>query len=365
MKFDNFIYLLAVLFLSCNEGVIDKTWERVKLPEIREVVIDSFDIEPINKFPMDIVRINKNLVVRNIMTDTIFRVFSLPDIKYVGWFGTIGKGPNEFLLAPLIREHSGLIQMSGVKKILLVDLPDTNIKNNFKIIEEYIIPGSIHPLNETFTLNDNRFYGIVFGGRLSDIQKRKELVFFNVKTYDTGSLIDFPNSLFGTLTNNNFLYPKLITVSPKNDKFAFCYMLYPLIRIFDKKSQIIKEIWIDGLPKQIKFKNVMSNASDDKISNILLGYGYYQKVISSEKYIYALYSNDKGIKTGKGKYSYGRKLISNPELHVFTWEGNSVLRISLRKGISSMELSEDERYIYSVDADIMDKIFRYDLKNVW
>ncbi|MGV8096469.1 MAG: BF3164 family lipoprotein [Mangrovibacterium sp.] len=250
MRFNCFFYLVFTVFISCNSNrIIDKKWELAKLTDIKETVVDSFSIKPVNYLPYDIVRKDSFLIIRNLKSDTIFRVFSLPDFEYVGWFGKIGKGPSEFLLAPLIREHNGLIQLSEVRKIMLIDLPQKNIKNKFSVIKEFLIPGKLNPLNETFTLNDDRYYGITFTGKKSDLEERKELVYFDTKTNNIGSLIDFPGSLFGGLPKYSFLYPKSITVSPENDKFAFCYMLYPLIRIFNKRSEIIKEIWIEDLPK--------------------------------------------------------------------------------------------------------------------
>jgi len=356
------LFLLLIIFVSCDNNEIDKKWEIIKLPELSHVTIDSFNIPQVNKYPVDMIRRNNTLVIRNINSDTIYRVFALPDLKYLGWFGKIGKGPKEFLLAPHIRNYNSFIQLSGVRKISLINLPYGNVANNFKIIEEYPVPGNIHPLNETFTLNDNKYYGIVFGGRKIEIDKRKELVFFDTEIYTTGSLIDFPSSLYKGIPNTSFMHPKHITVSPNNDKFAFFYTLYPLIRIFNKKAEIINEVWVNGLPKQIKFKNLASKASNDKVPNLALGYNYYDKVISTEKYLYALFRNDKGIKTGPEKFSYGRESISNPELHVFTWGGKPIYRIQMRKNTSAFELSLDEKYLYSVDLNMFDKIFRYNLK---
>ena len=363
MKFSCFFYLVFTIFISCNSNsIIDKKWELVKLTDIKKTVVDSFNIRPVNYLPYDIIRRDSSLIIRNLQSDTIFRVFSLPSFKYMGWFGKLGKGPNEFLLAPLIREHNGLIQLSDVRKIMLIDLPQKNIKNKFRIINEFLVPGKLMPLNETFSLNDDRYYGITFMGKKSDLEKRKELVYFNTKTNDTGSLIDFPTSLFRDFPSYSFLYPKSITISPENDKFAFCYLLYPLIRIFDKRLEIIKEIWVEDLPKQIAFKNVSATVSSGKRSNLPLSYGYYRKVISSSKLIYALYLSDKGIEKETGKLSYERLQLSNPELHVFTWEGKPVYRISLRKATSAIELSADEKYLYSVEADKEDKIFVYDIQ---
>lgn len=362
MKKNVLIYLALTILISCKSNdIIDKNWELIKLTDIEETVVDSFSIRAVNFLPYDIILRDSSLIIRNLKSDTVFRVYSLPEFKYNGWFGKLGKGPNEFLLAPLIREYNGLIQLSGVRKIIHIDLPHDNINNEFKIINEFYIPGKLHPLNETFSLNDNKYYGITFTGRKSDLEKRKELVYFDTKTNDVGSVIDYPNSLFRGLPNYSFLYPKCITVSPENDKFAFCYMLYPLIRIFNKKLEVTKEIWIENLPKQIVFKNVLSTVSSGKKSNLPLGRGYYIKAVSSSKLIYALYQNDKGIEKDKNKFSYERSLISNPELHVFTWQGAPVYRISLRKATSAIELSADERYLYTVEADKEDKIYRYDL----
>lgn len=357
------LYLLLIIFVSCDRNVIDKKWEKVQLPKLSQVVIDSFKIPPVNLYPVDMIRRNNTLIIRNINSDTIYRVFTLPNLKYLGWFGKIGKGPKEFLLAPQIRNYNNFIQLSGVRKISLINLPHGEVANNFEVKEDYPVPGNIHPLNEAFTLNDNRYYGIVFGGRKIEIDKRKELVFFETETYTTGSLIDFPSSSLHTgLPNTSFTHPKHIAVSPKNDKFAFFYTLYPWVRIFNEKAEILNEVWVDGLPKQIKFKNLASKASDDKVPNLVLGYNYYDKVISTDNYLYALFRNDKGIKTGPEKFSFGRKSISNPELHVFNWDGKPIFRIKLLENTSAFELSLDEKYLYSVALNTPNKIYRYDLK---
>jgi len=358
MKYLYFLYILIILtFIQCTyssreKELIDENWTRVNLPNKENVLVDSFSISKLNYFPDEIALIDSLLIVRNLKSNPIFNVFYLPKMDYIGSFRILGKGPQEFLVAPQIRKHDSLLLLTGVKKIQLITLPKHKISNNFKVVSEYVIPGKIHPLNQTFTLGNGIYYGIVFGGYMKDIQNRKELVYFDSKTNKIDSSIEFPRTFFRGVTHNDFLYPKFITVSPQNNKFAFFYSLYPLIRIFNDKLEINKEIWVDNLPKQIKFKTKGEN------SNIFFGYHYYKKVVSSKSFIYALYFNDKGIKEND---SYQRVLISNPELHIFNWDGKPIRRIVLRKGTSAIEISDDEKYLYSTEIDIADKIFRYSL----
>lgn len=361
MKYVKLAFCVIILISGCNrDSIIDKKWEKVSFPELSKVNIDSLKIKPVNYFPVAMLRKDSLLIIKNNRSDTIFRVFSLPKFKYLGWFGMIGKGPNEFVVPPQMRNYQGTIQLAGVSKILFINLSDGIVNNKFKVERGYTVPGKIHPLNDVFTLNDNKFYGITYSEGTESAQERNELVFFDYNTYKTGSTINFPRSLHKGLPLESFLYYKFIAVSPKNDKFAFFYYQYPLIRIFDKYAKLQKEIWVDGLPKQIILKNLMNARK----SNLGFACGYYGKVIATEKYLYAMFCNDKGIKLNDGgNYSYGKELIGNPELHVFSWEGEPVYRIQLRKGISAFELSKDERYLYSTDLNINDKIYIYDLKH--
>lgn len=58
----------------------------------------KIEIPPVLLYPRNLFLLKDRLIVLNEKTDTLFQVFSMPELEYQGQFGIKGEGPNDFHL---------------------------------------------------------------------------------------------------------------------------------------------------------------------------------------------------------------------------------------------------------------------------
>ena len=101
MKFrkNGIIFLASILTLNViaqPENVEYKKFPRTATISVGDLI--GIQIPPVLLAEMAIVADTDFLVSMNWMNDTIFRVFKLPEVEYLGSFGLKGRGPREFSL---------------------------------------------------------------------------------------------------------------------------------------------------------------------------------------------------------------------------------------------------------------------------
>lgn len=341
------------LFISCitNESLR----EDISFSGYMHAQLDSFQTKPILMHPVNMVSNDSLLIVFNFGTDTLFRVFSLPDCDYLGWFGMNGRGPREFLMANSsgIRFYPGGLQIADLRKIYFIGLPQRDIHDNY-ILQRFInIPGELMAFNHIFELDTNFVCGIN--------QTRKSPLsvdYFNPGTNEISSFVDYPD--FGIEVPENVkrsVYNYTVDLKPDKQLFALAYSFSPLLRISNKEGSTIHEIYINGLQKQIDFQNL-----GKKEGNLLNGIVYYTYIKATDRYIYLMYEPQKGERVSE--HEYHMKPIGEKELHVFDWNGKPVARMTLKNGTRSFTPTPDDRYLYCTNDYAIDKIYRYQLNKI-
>lgn len=348
----DFIFLIFIAIASCNSK---SSFTHVVLPELRDFTLDSIEVNPVLLNPISMSANDSLLIVFNWDTDTIFRVFSIPEFTYKGWFGLKGRGPEEFLICnpSSFRVYSDGIQLVDLTKVFIVDFVNDSVNNNLIVKNRYSIPSSLIPFNNVFMLDDINIYGI---NSMED--SPSEYDFFNKETKATGSLINFPE-----LDSNvspkirRRIFVNLLEVKPDKSRFVMMYNYYPVLRIFNNDIEVLHEIFIDNLPKQIRFKSLGT-----KHSNFFKGIIYYSYLKVTEKYIYTLFELQTGEKVREREYR--AKSIGSQELHVFNWEGQPVARIKLNNKILSFAPSPDNKYLFFTCDHAIDKIYWYKFNDI-
>ena len=121
-----------------------------------------------------------------------------------------------------------------------------------------------------------------------------------------------------------YAYQNLSAIKPDRTKIAVVYQNLPLIRIFDKEGNIVKDSWIKSKKKQKEFTLLsISNVSIDPNGLV----SYFHDVQSNDEYIVALF--DEIIHEVSSTGELKRNKISKRKLIVLDWDGNAMLELIL------------------------------------
>jgi hypothetical protein len=353
MKCSVLAFIASLLFISScfNNSQIKK----VITPEYTEARLDSVNIMPSLLLPVKMACNQKLLVILDLSTDTIFRIFTLPDLKYSGWFGKKGRGPREYYyIDPSgFRFYDKYLQIVDLRNIYLMDFPTDIVIDNYNIKEKFSIPGELLTYNFVFKLDNNSFCGLC-----QTLNSARSLDKFDYQTKEISSIISYPDLIKNVPENaKRALYSFSVDVKPELSHFVMVYNFFPLIRICDSKGIINHQLMIRNLPEQIVFQNLGSRES-----NLLSGTIYYEDVKTTNNYIYLLYKPRKGFKVDE--HSYELYSIGSNEIHIMDWDGNFVRRIKADQNILSFTPSIDDAYIYFTKDNNDRKIFRINIKAI-
>lgn len=319
--------------------------ESVKsFPTTYSASFDSVMIPPVLLHENKMIVTGNKLVSVSVYSDTLFRVFSLPDCEYLGAFGQKGNGPGEFNRVSLtsIRASSNGFFVKDLKYFREIELPDRRVSDN--TIEQRIVKrseGTMLVLNQSIRLNDS----ITLGTLLSS--SPKELALYNYNKHDYDFLIDFPKDYKRVPDKvKPFFYIKDLDISPDKSKLVYTYRYIPKIRIVDlQSSSIICEKKLDFGPEQIGIEFTENSFS---MEGILI---YYFGIISTADYFYAFY------RLGEVRRNEGVNWLPRCELHKFDWKGDPIAKIPLPQWATNLAVADDDSKIYFVNLNIEDRIY--------
>jgi hypothetical protein len=344
---------LSLLFIiSCSKN------EKLKISEIKGFPIEK-SIDHINiKTPPVLFNVGQLLLIDSILVtfdlkaDTIIRAFLLPNFKYLGALIKRGRGPGEEIfvdpfVSPLT-DRSFLYKSSTNIKIAKIELDNLNLKIESNEIK---LPGSLINFQHLFKLNDSLTYGWD-----PSQEGVKEFISYDHKTNNVKAFgPDYPRIIKNVPSKfRPTLFSKIITVKPDKKSFASVYEKFKILRIYNFDGSVKKEVqFLNSVrfPKEIvenHFKNV-----DPKRLMI-----HYQKIKSTNNFIYALYS-------GRPLSIIPRDQRSMPnicnEIHVWNWDGDPICKLILDKDIASFEISKDDSYIIGYSLFELDILYKYNL----
>lgn len=351
MKFLITFVLLATLFISCvkEEKIVFS-----KFP--REIKLVHKEITTPNVLFMvgEMELLDSALIILNLKDDKFFQIFTFPDLKYLGGFIEKGRGPNEEVsINPYIRHVSGNKLM--FKTLVAVKIAQLNMNiRKLNIIKTIHIPGELININHPFII-DNILYGYNVSRKTN-----KEFVGYEQATnsiFDFGPSYPKVGKKIPSKFRNN-IFAKAITVKPDQSSFASVYDLFPLLRIYSRNGNLVKETYYNN--GQIFPSAVMSHPTQEEANKVMQN---YRKIKASNQYIYALYngktigeSNIEFNKDGLG----GLRDISN-EIHVWDWNGNPIMKILLDKEIFSFCITPDDKSIICTSINNLNTLFKYDI----
>lgn len=287
------------------------------------------------------------LVTVDIKADTILQVLKLPKYNNIGGFILRNEGPEgEVFVDPFIQHISGnKFLYRNMNSVKMVDY-DTK-SNKLNLLEDINLPVELMDLWHIFKLQDN-----IIGCKIND-RTSKEFIGYNIKTkeiFDFGP--EFP--LLAEIikpNDKNRIFAKTNIVKPDGSAFASAYDKFPLLRIYSNTGELVKEIWLDN---NQSFPSVLieKNPSESSINEIMQN---YRVIKSSKDLIYALYigKKEKDLKKGLNDFSN--------EIHVWSWKGDTIVRILLDKNIFSFDVDFDNKYIICASLESINGLYKYSI----
>ena len=289
------------------------------------------------------------LVTIDMKANPFFRVFILPDFQYIGGFIQKGSGPGEEVsIDPFIHGLSGnKFLYKSLKSVKIVDFEMK--KQKIEILENIKLPGKLMAFSHIFMLRDSLLCGWDLNQNGS-----KEFLKYNPRT---NTISEFGPNYSRIIKDvppqrKAAIFSKAVTVKPDKTAFAAVYDKFQMLRIFNLNGTLLKEVRFKDSPnppKGIIIGDFTAVNPDELIM-------HYQKIQSTNRYIYALYSG-KSV----SHMSPDNRGIADicDEIHVWDWEGNPIAKISLGKYFFSFTVTSDDNYIICSSSESLDKLYKY------
>ena len=339
-----FLILLPLLF-SCKKVTV----KDITFPLEKKLVSDSFTVPPvIYAVNPGLVKTGENLVLIETKAEKIFSVFNLPDCKYVGGFGTLGRGPEEF---NDINPYSATPTDKGIriidyaKGVLEIDMTDFPL--NVFSVNVVKFPVIVQFLNSPFQINDSIICGIPYpqveliNGQPEYKFSSKSYIKFNTNSNEIDYFGNYPK-LYSKKYFKNFwlIYMNMNVVKPDQSKFASVGYYIKSLTIYNNDGSLCKEL--------------IMRTSDDLLGEESINPKaplYYNAIKATNKYIYAICEDTQ----------HDKVLENLPNLEVWDWNGNPVTLFKLDRPVAAFEVTDDDKKVYFIDRKTQDRIFTYDL----
>tara|TARA_R110000796_G_scaffold162592_4_gene279512 strand:- start:15641 stop:16735 length:1095 start_codon:yes stop_codon:yes gene_type:complete len=361
-----FIFLLLILLaFSCSRGEeIDRSQSSdVEFPvSITEFTLDKVQIANVLFKENKILTSDNHLISMNINSDTLFRVFELPNYTYKGAFGVQGQGPNEYYYpeSASFNLAKGGITTGDLKTVRLLKLPLSGKVNDQRV-------KTVNTIKKPSNLQlGNKLIDILDGTILCASQIRgtkKHLICYDSSDNTLIDSVSFPSPPIpihkNALAN---LFINSASFSNDKDKFVVAYSMFPMIRIVDLKTGSTITKTLKSAPAQKEIKMMPGNGTINSIELI----SYYSSVKVTSKYIYAIYQPKERFKKELLNESgnIGTRTLGPRELHVFDWEGNPILKIEQEDWMYTLTPLQDDSGIIYVHPEVSNFLFRLNLPNL-
>ena len=352
--------------LSSTAGTGSLTITSDSFPEVIDLntEADSIEIPPVLLMTRALVSSNDLIIAHDVGDkDTLFRVFSVKNGKYLGGFGYTGAGPLDFEFQPVLPTsvimRGDTLQASDLKthRSFLTDakaiLEDGKLdESDVLFLNRVAFPKDLTPLNSAVNFGNSVLYG------KKDMDVDKQLYAYDLKSEKLKQIIDFPDFRPAVPpTANGTLYMNDYILSTDGMNAVFAYRNFPVVRIYNLKDSAYLEIEFKGKNEQLN--NIETYPGERAIIDTDM-HRYYGSVNLTDKKIYASYHEYQDVvENGERRTEWVKKYR---EIHVFDLSGKPMQKIILPWPVLRFTVTPDDKRLYFVKPDVEDQLFYYQLR---
>lgn len=327
----SFFLLIVLLIASCENKKALKGNEIVEFDgSVKAIdIMDSLTI-PIDLYKVNTIGSTNNfLFALSVSSDTLIKVFKLPEYTYLGAFGKQGPGPEEFnnLVPSSFTGYNDQLVVTDLKSVRFFELDISESKKElvFRKIRQERIIGSYIPLNMAFILNDSTIGGQVDGAQL-------QYSIFNTRTESSWEIAPYPELRDNIpQTANYHLYQFWNALKPDQKSIVSAYVNFPALKI--DRIDTGEDILIEVTPKNPQNQTIEIGAGDRSVNSFAL-FKYFNAVEANNEFIVGRYQEGKVLKKfidGTDKYQWKFEGLTNPYFLIFNWNGDPIKRIELEE----------------------------------
>jgi hypothetical protein len=332
MKMTYVILIILLLAIAgCGKSKLSSDEKPIIFDKPVTLKLDSVKVAPVLLEEQRIVVSGNYLMTVGIRRDTLFRVFRLDDLKYMGAFGMLGKGPMDFNFPSLSGFRADgsdftITDRECVRKFKLELTTDQKVKP--VVINRFRRPEGFSDFEYAMVINDS----LIAGSWI--LRSEKELAWFNPVKGTKGFLYEYPKLMENVPAGAyGHLFTKGIDISPDKKTIAFAYNWFPCIRIINptiNKSTLLR---IDT-----GFEQNQKPTFTPQTVNITELTGFYERICVSDNYIVAFMLIHK-LSEGKDN-QFDDKQLREPELQIITTSGKPIARMILKNWMKVFTIDE-------------------------
>ena len=360
----NIIYshfiILVIFSVSCQkqESILDNP-KGVFTYDLEEIKIDSIHIKSVLLRESNLISTENYVVSINTDSDTLLRVFELPDFTYLGAFGLQGQGPEDFYYpnnSSFAYTPDG-ITLADLKTIRLLEFSKPEKTGRMELKEKNRIkkPGEMLVSNNDFFMTESIFCAV------KNTDAKKHLQCYDEIMNSITDSIDFPEAPLNIPKSALYhLYGANLKLSFDKTKIAIVYSKFPKLDIVNLESGKVQTTNTLGAPEQ---KEIKASPNGRTVNSREL-INYYKSIKVTSKYIYAIYQASEFYKLDEPDYlgnMITSRVLTSRELHIFDWEGQAIAKIPLKEWMGNFSPLFDDSGIIFTNPEFSDALFRLNL----
>ena len=345
MKLFVFFILIGFLFYSCGNNVSKEDTNQRNYSEVESFPMHTIKLELLNTnnelmTPRKI-WVNDSLIIIQDggHSEGFLSFYNRHTGNFIKGYGSIGEGPEDYILPRCVKIGDVIVIYSIVNEpsyLLLNNISTINIQKEKKSLNQSLLESSyLFPINDTMVI--------------SCANLSKEAQFLIQSNNDIIINNKFPDYFGDKVSDINLVtkvFDAFYDIIPSKDNILVAYKYYPIVDIISIPDFKIQRTFFEEKQKNMYRVN---NNGVAEFDNPLLKYTFSY---CTNQCAYLLYQNSTNEDLRERK--------TNPEIHVFDWNGNFIKRLLLDRPAYNIAVSDndDELYVLSLDENLDPQIYK-------